>query len=822
MCVAAAFALLAGGAAADEVPDFTRDVLPIFERRCIECHGADDTQQDLRLDSFVGVRRGGNSGSLVRAGDSQGSLLMQAVTGAAGVEAMPPEDAGERLSAEELDILRRWIDAGGVGPADAVEPPRARRGDHWSFQPIRRVPPPEVSDPAWSRSPIDRHIHARLADAGLHPSPEADRATLIRRLSLDLLGLPPSPTEVAEFVNDPEPDAYMRLVERVLASPRYGERWGRHWLDQARYADSNGYTIDSARSMWKYRDWVIDSLNRDLPFDVFATEQLAGDLLPDATLEQRTATGFHRNTLKNEEGGTDPEQFRVEAVADRVSTVGSVFLGLTLGCARCHDHKYDPISQREFYQLFAIFNSTDEPTLMAPTDQQMAEEAPLIAEIASVEARLATVEENSGTRQKEWERQILDELSALEKDAAAPGVRGMLTSWKALLSIPAAKRDAEQARVIRKEFFKFDAERIPLIAQLADLNARKQQLAARMTTTLVVEELPAPRKTHVHIRGDFLRPGAEVDGGTPAALPPIAPAGERVTRLDFARWLFTRDNPLTARVTANRVWQAYFGRGLVETENDFGLQGDAPTHPELLDALALMLIDSGWSLKTLHLEIVTSATYRQSSAARSDLAEADPYNLLLGRQSRLRLEAEVIRDSALAASGRIIEQLGGPGVYPPQPEGIYRFTQQVKYWKQRSPADHYRRGLYTFFWRSSPYPFLVTFDAPDANVACTRRARSNTPLQSLTLANDRVFVDLAAGLAERLQREASGDDGAWIDAAFRFCFARESSSVERERLLEFLREERARLPSRGEADDAAAWTSVARVLFNLDEFVTRE
>ena len=807
-----------------DAPDYLRDIEPIFLRHCNDCHGLDVSQQDLRLDSFVGLKRGGNSGPVIVAGKSGDSLLMDAITAGKVAAKMPPEDYGDRLTTAEVDLVRRWIDAGAHGPENAVEKPRTITSDHWAFQPIASVRPPQVTEAAWCRNPVDRFILEKLRGAGLQPSAEADRATQIRRLSLDLLGIPPSIEAVDEFVNDPSPDAYEQLVDRILSSPHYGERWGRHWLDQARYADSNGYTIDSARSMWKYRDWVLSAVNADQPFDQFSIEQLAGDMLPDPTNDQLIATGFHRNTLVNEEGGTDPEQFRVEAVVDRISTTGSVYLGLTVGCARCHDHKYDPISQREFYQLFAVFNGADEPSIQLPTDQNAAEEAPLDAEIATVVKRIGEVEANSGGRQQDWELRFRKEIDQLEKSGTSPIAAAALQKWKSLLDLPADRRSPAQLKELQEEFFRNDIERRPLMIQLDDLNARKKQLAAGVTTALIMRERPEPRPTYVHVRGDFLRPGAPVSGGAPAILPPIRPAGSRVTRLDLSRWLFDPAHPLTARVTVNRHWQILFSRGLVATENDFGLQGDAPTHPELLDWLARRLQQDGWSIKALHRLIVTSAAYRQSSAARRDLAEKDPYNTLLGRQQRQRLEAEVIRDSALAASGLMIDRIGGPGVYPPQPEGIYRFTQNVKFWKQRTPEDNYRRGLYTYFWRSSPYPFLMTFDAPDSNVTCTRRVRSNTPLQSLTLANDPAFVDLANGLARRVLKEASADETARIDHAFRLCFSRTPTSSEQDRLRRFVDAERQRLARSTPAGqlDQAVWSAAARVLINLDEFVTRE
>jgi mono/diheme cytochrome c family protein len=819
-----AVALLSPSAVIAEAPDYLRDIEPIFLKHCNDCHGVDISQQDLRLDSFVGLKRGGNSGAVFVPGKSTESLLIDAITAGKDTAKMPPEDYSDPLPAADVDLIRRWIDAGAVGPENAVEKPKAVKSDHWAFQPIANVAPPKVKNSGWCQTPIDRFLLAKLEEAGLAPSGEADRPTQIRRLYLDLLGMPPSVEAVDEFVHDPASDAYEQLVDRVLASPHYGERWGRHWLDQARYADSNGYTIDSARSMWNYRDWVINSINCDQPFDQFSIEQLAGDMLPAPTREQLIATGFHRNTLVNEEGGTDPEQFRVEAVVDRVSTTGSVFMGLTVGCARCHDHKYDPISQREFYQLFAVFNGADEPSLELPTEQESGEEAPLDADIATVKKRLADVEANAPGRQKDWEKRFRKELEELEKSGTYPASAAVLARWKILLDIPADKRNAAQAKELQEEYFKHDLERIPLITQLDGLNARKKQLAAKITTTLIMRERPEPRPTHVHMRGDFLRPGAQVAGATPAVLPPAKPSGSRLSRLEFSKWLFEPDHPLTSRVTVNRAWQTLFGRGLVATENDFGLQGDAPSHPELLDWLSRRFQSDGWSMKALHRLIVTSAAYRQSSAVRAELAEKDPYNTLVGRQIRLRLEAEVIRDSALASSGLLIDRLGGPGVYPPQPEGIYKFTQQVKFWKQRTPEDKYRRGIYTFFWRSSPYPFLMTFDAPDSNVTCTRRARSNTPLQSLTLANDAAFVDLANGLAKRVLKEASADETARIDYAFRLCFSREPSADEQARLRMFVDSERKRLADKTPAEelDQAVWAATARVLMNLDEFVTRE
>lgn len=822
--------------------DYLRDVKPIFVERCVACHGPDKQQSDLRLDTAAAATSGGISGPAIVSGNSGESLVIQAVTGVGDVARMPPEDAGQPLTAEQISALRLWIDAGATAPADELPLPavQPKGAYHWSFQPLANPTPPSVQREAWIRNDIDRFVLAPLEARGLAPSPPADRAALLRRVSFDLTGLPPVPELVLAFELDNRPDAYERMVDELLKSPHYGERWGRHWLDQARYADSNGYTIDSGRSIWKYRDWVIHALNRDLPFDQFALWQLAGDMLPKATLDQKIATGFHRNTMVNEEGGTDQEQFRIEAVADRLATTGAVFLGLTVGCARCHDHKYDPISQREYYQLFAIFNGADEPSLQVPTDQQARELPGLLADIEQMETRLATVDANLGTRQIEWEAKM---LAAGEELAKLPD------ELRAVLMQPTDQRTPEQRDKLLAEYKKIDPERAPLAKSLDELKQRHKQLISAITTTLVLHERDQPRQTHVHLRGDFLRPGAAVQPGAPAVLPELFPSGDRVTRLDFARWLFDPRQPLTARVTVNRVWQHYFGQGLVVTENDFGTQGDRPSHPELLDWLAGRFAAGGWSLKALHRLIVTSAAYQQSSDARADLAAADPYNKLMARQVRLRLEAEAVRDAALAVSGLLSREVGGPSVYPPQPQGIYRFTQQVKYWKESQGVDRFRRGLYTYFWRSSPHPFLVAFDAPDATTACTRRVRSNSPLQALTLANDPMFFELAQGLAGRVLREVAArsalessraapetTDEARLDHAWRLSVARPASGGERQRLREFLDVQRSHFAAHPEAalalspaatQDAAAqvehaaWTAVARVLLNLDEFIVR-
>lgn len=998
--------------------DYQKQIKPLLARHCNGCHGSAKDQSGLRLDAGRLAVRGGDRGPAIVAGDSGKSLLYLALLGKGDVERMPYEKPP--LSSAQIALVKNWIDQGASFPRDEVIPGGARRrSDHWSFQPLTRVPRPTVRRSTWVRNAIDAFVLARLEARQLAPSPAADRVTLIRRLSLDLHGVPPSPADVVLFLSDSAPGAYDRLVDRLLASPRYGERWGRHWLDLARYADSDGFTIDAARTIWKYRDWVVDAINADMPFDQFATEQLAGDLLPNSRLDQLVATGFHRNTLINQEGGTDDEQFRVDAVVDRVNTTGAVFMGLTIGCARCHAHKYDPITQRDFYRVFAVFNNCEDnndangsgPKIAVPTPGQTAEKTRLAAEVAAAEKPLSAHDREFRTGLPAWEKRLaaqaegsfqalvplewktdkgavltklkdqslvvdfsvpandtytvtlltdLDvitavrletlthdslpkkgpgradngnfilsefELAAGPRDGSKPPVAVKLveattdhsqegypvahaidgnqkTGWAinvkqgplnvnrqavffpnapvtraggsrlvikmhhngdsanylvgrfrisvsatpaealkvpapilAIARTPHKKRTRAQVTQLENAYKQTDAHRGPLAEKVARL---KKQLAAidkAIPTTMVLRERKEQRKTHIHIRGDFLRHGARVTPGTPEVLPPLLISGKVGTRLDFSRWLFRPDHPLTARVTVNRFWQRFFGLGLVDTENDFGLQGNQPSHPRLLDWLAGEFIRRGWAIKDLHRLIVTSATYRQSSRTRPELLELDPTNRLLARQSRVRLEAETIRDSGLSAGGLLSGKIGGPSVHPPQPKGIYVLTQQKKAWPEAKGEDRFRRCMYTYFWRSSPYPFLPTFDAPDATTTCTRRSRSNTPLQALTLANDRAFFEMAQGLAVRVLDEGPDYDEGRLRFAFRICLSRDPSGEELATLATFLNEQRRRFsqqkasansvapasrPKRVPVEDAAAWTAVSRVLMNLDEFITRE
>ncbi len=847
-----AFVPQAFGQQAASAPDFEGDVLPILAGHCHDCHAGEDAESGLRLGRGADLLVGGYRGPAIVPGKPEESPLLIAVLGDDDELRMPPEDAGEPLTTEEIDTLRRWIEAGapGIGNIDAAAAGEQRReSDHWSFQPVVRPQLPAVQSAERVRTPIDHFILYRLEAEGIEPSPEADRATLIRRVTLDLTGLPPTPEDVLEFERDTRADAYERLVDDLLQSPHYGERWGRHWLDLARYADSNGYTIDGPRSIWKYRDWVIAALNDDMPFDRFTIEQMAGDLLPDAELAQRVATGFHRNTLVNEEGGTDDEQFRVEAVVDRVSTVGTVFLGLTLGCARCHDHKFDPVSQREFYQLFAFLNGDNEPQVEVPSPEHLRQRAMIAAQVQPLEAELKRRREELDAELARWEAELSEETRG-----------GLADDVQAALAVPAAERNEEQKKILVEAHRAADAEHGRLTRAISGLN---KQLPT-VPTTLVLARRGEPRTTHIHIRGDFLRHGEQVSPDVPDVLPALPDnVPEHPTRLELARWLVDPSNPLTARVTMNRVWQAYFGRGLVETENDFGTQGSPPTHPQLLDWLASEFIERDWSLKAMHRLIVTSSTYRQASHYREDLEPRDPRNLLLARQSRLRLEAEAIRDCALTVSGLLSPAIGGPSVFPYQPEGVMRLAQVKRAWQISPGENQHRRGMYTYFWRSTPHPFLKTFDAPDSNTTCTRRTRSNTPLQALTLLNDQSFVECAEALAARIAAWPAENDTQRLRRAVRICLSREATDYELERLAELLDAESGHptdvpladaplasaegtttdlaayvgsdvvqtvaatdsdAPSSqaGQPADKSAWIAVARVLLNLDEFITRE
>lgn len=770
-------AFLSLSASAGGAVDYAREVKPLLKNQCVKCHGATTQKGKLRLDTAAAALRGGSRGAAVNPGKGEQSLLVKAIQAQHGDLPQMPYKRGP-LDSAQVTLVKQWINEG------AHFPPDEQRSDdrHWAYiAPLRpKVPGAANAD----KNPIDALIRERLAREGLTPSPEAAPETLIRRICLDLTGLPPTPAEVAAFVRSHRQEDIAALAERLLASVHYGERWGRWWLDQARYADSNGYSIDAPRSMWPYRDWVVAAMNRNEAFDQFTIDQLAGDLLPGATAEQKIATGFHRNTQINQEGGIDKEQFRIESVFDRVATTGTVWLGLTIGCAQCHDHKFDAISQREYYSFFAFLNNQDEPTLpVADPNQDLAKAR---REQKRLESEIAAYMKAHQAIATEWENETLPASRAkLSKDV------------QKALATPVEKRSLTQLRYL---YTAGPGAADQVYRALNEALAEVDKLISEGPTTLVMKELAKPRRTTLFTKGDFTRPAEEVQPGVLAVLPKLETANPN--RLDLAKWLVSRGNPLTARVIMNRVWQQYFGHGLVETDNDFGTMGTLPTHPELLDWLAVEFMDSGWDLKHMHKLIVTSETYRQSSSVSgagsvADNQRKDPGNHWLWRQNRLRLDAEIVRDVCLTASGLLAPKVGGPPVYPPIPEGVLALGQVKRAWPLSKGSDRYRRGLYTFLFRATPPPGLSVFDAPDGFSTCTRRMRSNTPLQALTLMNDTAFVEFAQALSEIVKKEG-------IEAAFERCTARAPSADELG-MLKILQP-----------------TEVARVLLNLDETITRE
>ena len=1026
--------------------DFKRDIKPILEKHCWSCHGEEARESGLRLDHPRALLDGGDSGKAVIVGKSGDSRLIHYVAGVEPKKRMPPE--GDPLSAEAIGLLRAWIDQGCTWPA--ADTPTLAKNNHWSYQPLRKGPPPTTKNKEWPINAIDHFVLAELEKRGISPSPAAERTTLIRRLSLDLIGLLPTVAEVDAYLKDERPEAYEALVDRLLDSPHFGERWGRHWLDMARYADSDGFEKDNPRpDAYRWRDWVIDAINADLPFDQFTIEQLAGDLLPSATPMQRLATAFHRQTLTNTEGGTDQEQWRVEACFDRTETTSAVWLGLTVGCARCHTHKYDAISQREYYQLFAVFNNGDEQTTVVPKaaaevaayERAKASHDAAVGQLgqrirmeqakqtdaysqweAVAKSAVATYRSNplmlhgienpqvtgdlplefkpqpdgsflvtgdnpervvytlQGTMAKSGIHSIrIDALSDNNLPAKGPGrvahgnfVLSELTvevasqsdfadarpvklrdaradieqeaksakPWLAahaidgnpetgwaispqfgkshwliaafqeplnttaplhvrvrlsqqhgkqhtigrfkvtllsgqelsdaypeaiakLIEIPADKRTDEQRQSLLDHFSRTVEPTQKLFAELDELR-KKEPAKAELTVRVLVQRTQNPRKTFVLRRGEFLQPLTELEmapGGL-ATLPPLLPRdGQTVAdRLDLARWLVSADNPLTPRVTVNHLWRQLFGTGLVRTAGDFGVRGEQPSHPELLDWLAVDLLGQhqvdqaevanaasatrataqrAWSRKALIKRIVMSATYRQSSRHRRELADVDPQNRLLARQNRLRVEGEIVRDISLDAAGLLSRKVGGPSVFPLLPAGIAELSYAGNFkWTVSTGEDRHRRGMYTFFKRTSPHPNLITFDCPDANLVCLERRASNTPLQALTTLNNESFAEAARALAKRLLTDpAGGDDNARLLRAFRICVARAPLSEESQQLTELLNAsqtwygehpQQARelvgeeaLPGVLPANQAA-WIATARVLLNLDEFVTRE
>jgi len=1022
---------LPGAAVASAQPkvDFTAHIEPILAEHCYECHGSQKARGKLRLHARELALKGGATGPLLVPGDSAKSYMVQRLLGAGGEDRMPLD--ADPLGDAQIALIRTWIDQGAEWPGPAGDAPTPTVEEHWSYVAPKKAPLPAVSNEGWVRTPVDRFILARLDAEKLMPSHEAPRETLLRRVSLDLTGLPPTIAELDAFLADTRPDAYERAVDRLLASPHFGERWARLWLDVARYADSNGFEADRLRSMWPYRDWVIEAFNTDMPFDRFTIEQIAGDMLPNATRAQRVATGFHRNAMTNEEGGVDPDEALYDVLIDRVNTTATVWLGSTVACAQCHNHKYDPISHKDYFRLMAFFANPaykvqahgagtkySESRIDLATPEQEKDRAALHTQLEAAEQALAKDTPERARDQARWEAEVRDATRAwtplmpshatgtngvvlrVADDASvtASGANPPLTTYtvaartestgitglriEALLeqSLPqtgpgrdpyghfrvtsirafaAPASDPERRVPVTFSAVKGDGNisrddlrdivtdasgsdararkawvvdamregwRVPsqlvlvpatpigfpggtvvtleiahedgtlgqglghfrlstttaatpldvvtvtartraaaLVApatrtevQARDLATQFRELSPAFTaeraevarlkkaiddmqvpTTLVMEERPSYERpsTPFRNRGAFTSPGEPVFANTPSFLPPMSEAMP-YNRLGLARWLVSADNPLTARVTVNRFWETLYGRGLVETSDDFGTMGTPPSHPELLDWLAVEFMERGWSVKTLVRTLVLSSAYRQQSDVSDALQARDPYNRLIARGPRFRMEAEMVRDVALAASGALSPKLGGPSVFPSQPPNIWNNPYDNSKWIESTGEDRYRRSIYTFLRRTSPYPMFTTFDATSRELCTVRRVRSNTPLQALATLNDEGFFELARAFAQRLRTEAPASVDARLTLGFRLVTSRVPSAAELTRLRAFhaqARERYAASPSEAAkalalgtgtavtADhvDRAAWTMVANVLLNLDEAVTK-
>jgi len=770
--------------------DFNAKVKPLLSQHCFTCHGPDANQRkgNLRLD--VPPEESGMDAARLAAvfgGGAHAGLIRERITTADSIDRMPPPEKAA-LTAEEVDIILQWLEDG------------APYEKHWAFVPPGWPEIPAVDDATWPQNEIDHFVLARLEAEGIEPAPPASPETRLRRVYLDLIGLQPTLDEVDAFLADPRADAYAEVVDTLLASPHFGERWGRYWLDGARYADSNGYSIDGPREIWPYRDWVIDAVNADMPFNQFVVEQLAGDLLPEATRSQKVATGFHRNTMINQEGGIDVEEFRIEAVVDRVNTTGDLLLGLTLACAKCHDHKYDPIYHTDYYRLFAFYNNDDEVDLSLPSAEDTERIEALRAEIAGI------TPERDAYQARAVEERFPAWIASLTEEA----VKDWGLKEKAAIRADRGTWTDEQEALLQKRFLQADAAYQEFEKKIGAIQGEMP----KSPKTMVLKKRAEPRETRRFEMGDFTQLAEVLQPGTPGVLHEYR-GPEDGTRLDLANWIVARDNPLTARVTVNRHWQYLFGRGIVETENDFGYQGALPTHPELLDYLANRFIARGWSVKESIREMVLSATYQQASVRRPELEVVDPQNYLLARQNRVRLDAEIIRDVALNASGLLNPAIGGPSVFPPLPDGVMTLGQSARPWAEATDESRFRRGMYTYFWRATPHPSLTVFDAPDATVSCTRRGRSNTPLQALTLLNDAAFFEQAEAFAGRIAEAPMASEEERLRFAFRVCMNREPEAHEVDVLGGLLADARA-------GGSGQPWLEVARTLFNLDEFITRE
>jgi Protein of unknown function (DUF1553)/Protein of unknown function (DUF1549)/Planctomycete cytochrome C len=804
---------------ADAKVDFTRDVRPILAGKCFSCHGADDKVRKamLRLDTREGALAPARSKkAAIVPGSPDKSELLARLTSEDDGERMPPVKTGKPLSGHEIDLLRRWIAQG------------APYTLHWAYIKPVRPAVPEVHDKNWPINPIDNFILARLQKESLRPTPAADRLAILRRLSLDLTGLPPTLEDAERFVQDRSPDAYEQLVDRLLARPTYGERWAQVWLDLARYADSQGFANDPDRTIWPWRDWVIGALNDNMPYDRFTIEQLAGDLLPKPTSAQLIATGFHRNTLVNTEGGTNAEEFRSAAIVDRVNTTFQVWMGTTMACAQCHNHKYDPISQKEYFQVYAILNNCEDrnsgddfPTYTAAVTGMEKEYETLSARLPEARKQLAEESRKVDALQAEWEKTV--DRAKLPKEIADG------------LALPVDKRDKKLVPKIQAHHRGLSEAWKKLDAEVRDGTERLKKIG--ITSPILREG--APRTTHLQFRGNFMDKGEQVSAALPAAFPVPIEKGP-INRLTLARWLVSPDNPLSARVAVNRLWEEIFGIGLVETSEDFGTQGQQPFHPELLDFLATEYIRLGWDTKKMLKMLVTSATYRQGSQVSEELSKRDPYNRLLARGPRVRLSAESIRDQALFVSGLLSPKMYGPPVQPARPNfGLSAAFGGSTDWATSAGEDRYRRALYTRWRRNAPYPSMTTFDAPERTSCNIRRLRTNTPLQALVTLNDPVYVEAAQAFARRIVSQGGATVASRVTFAFRLSLTRPPSEREAKRLADLFEkahQEYQKDPAKAIAMatkllgpapkemnvvDLAAWTVVANVLFNLDETLAK-
>lgn len=789
------------------VVSFERDIYPLLRKACFECHGEDTQEGELRVDQRSALF---DSGSIVP-GHPEDSELLRRVTLPEGHDEIMPA-VGDPLSPGEVRALHHWIASGAPWPQDFTAP------NHWAYVKPDRPALPKVNLKTRAQSPIDHFVLAKLEAVELKPSPAATPEKLIRRVYLDLIGLPPTPEEVDAFVADPSQAHYRQIIDKLLARPQFGERWARPWLDLARYADSHGFQRDDLRDIWAYRDWVIQAMNDDMPFDRFTVEQIAGDLLSDATESTRIATGFHRCAPTNVEAGSLPEETRTEQIIDRVNTTGAVWLGTTLECCQCHDHKYDPFPMQDYYRMLAFFNSTQreadrtdpkKPSSIAFQGPSMdLADAQKEQRRKQLQTQQAAVKKQQTQRRGELEAELKTWVTSINVDdmkSVPDPVK------KAMTKVP-EKWTPKEEKTLLDFCVGQDSSSQKLDKQLSKI--QRDLKAAAPDTTLVMIELEEARPTHIFERGDYHSPGKLVQPGTPSALHemPEGPAN----RLTLAHWLASQENPLVARVVVNRWWAELFGQGIVATEEDFGIKGELPTHPELLDWLAVELMENGWSRKKLLREIVLSATYQQSSNVTKHLLERDDSNTLLARGPRMRMDAEMIRDNALAISGLLSLKQFGPPIRPYQPDGIWTKVGGQKYNYQVSPGnEQHRRGIYVVLKRGSPYPSFLNFDAT-ARLACTvQRSRTNTPLQALTLLNDPVYVAAAHALAVRIQTETTDRPlDQQLKYAFQLCTARTPGETE----LASLR----KLFEASPADADKAWFNVATAVLNLHETITKD